>query len=127
MMHRAYRTLNDPPKLLAFTALQWLALVGTAAFAIGATKLVGMPAKPAISLCALVLTTVAAIAYSSEPGGVQPVGVCRDLLAMVLQPREYLPGMSQPAAPALGIVILGTRSRDAGPPPVDRADEVFAS
>src|SRR5215218_1906785 len=121
MMHRAYRTLNDPPKLLAFTALQWLALVATAALAIGATQLVGMPAKPAISLCALVLTTVAAIAYSSEPGGVQPIGLLRDCVTMALQPREYAPGMPETMTPKLGILVVGDRSQGATPARVDRA------
>lgn len=127
-MHRAYRTLNDPPKLLGFTGWQWVALVLTGALAIGSTQVVGLPVKPAISFCALVLTTVAAIAYATEPGGMQPLGLLADALRMLTRARTYECGMpvADPKA-AIGVLVVGAADSERDRPRVDRAAEVFAS
>lgn len=128
MIHRAYRTLNDPPKLLGFTGLQWFALVVTGALAIGATQLIGVPAKPAISFCALILTTVAAIAYAAEPGGVQPLGLVADSIRMAARPRGYAAGMPPaPSTAAIGLLVEGARASVDAQAQVDRAAEVFAA
>jgi hypothetical protein len=104
--HRAYRSLNEPVKLAGFTGLQWLALLLTGALVIGATQLVGLAARPAISVCALVITTVAACAYAAEPGGVQPVLLLADALRMLARPRHYQAGMASVGdRPALGVQI----------------------
>lgn len=127
-MHRAYRTLNDPPKLLGFTGWQWVALVLTGALAVGSTQLVGLPIKPAISFCALVLTTVAAIAYATEPGGMQPLGLLADALRMLARACAYESGMpvADPKS-AIGVLVVGADERERDRPRVDRAAEVFVS
>lgn len=126
MIHRAYRSLNDPVKLLGFTAAQWLTLVLTGALAVAATQLVGLSVKPAITVCSLILTSVAATAYASEPGGVRPVGLLLDTVRMLTRSRRYAPGIgSPPAKPTLGLLVTGDRERDTAVAPVDRAEEVF--
>lgn len=127
MIHRAYRTLNDPPKLLGFTGIQWLALVVTGGVTIGATQLLSVPVKPAISFCALVLTTVAAIAYASEPGGVQPLGLIADALRMASRPRTYAAGMPPPSStPTVGVFVDGARDAVEAQAEIDRAADVFS-
>lgn len=128
MIHRAYRSLNEPVRLLGFTAAQWLTLVVTGGAAIGATQLVGLPARPAITVCSLIVTTVAATAYASEPGGVRPVGLLADLTRMAFRPHRYAPGVAPATGRAtLGIVVTGTRDEAHAAPAVDRAEEVFAA
>jgi len=128
MHHRAYRTLNDPPKLLGFTGWQWVALLSAGALAVGSTQLVGLPVKPAISFCALVLTTVAAIAYATEPGGMQPLGLLADALRMLTRARVYIPEMPAPAPKAaVGVLVVGADEQERERPRVDRAAEVFVS
>jgi hypothetical protein len=128
VIHRAYRSLNDPVKLLGFTAAQWLALVVTGALSIGATEVVGLSVKPAITLCSLVITTVAATAYASEPGGVRPVGLVADTARMLCRPRRYAPGIqTTPASPTLGLLVVGQQASAANARHVDRAQEVFTA
>jgi len=128
MIHRAYRSLNEPVRLLGFTAAQWLALVATGAVAVGATQLVGLAARPAITACALVVTTVAATAYASEPGGIRPLGLLVDLVRMLWRPSRYASGIA-PAAekPTLGLLVVGDGELAHAAPAVDRAEEVFAA
>lgn len=128
MIHRAYRSLNDPVRLLGFTAAQWLALVATTAVAIGATQLLGLPARPAITVCALVVTTVAATAYASEPGGIRPVGLLVDIVRMLCRSRRYAPGFAPPPdRPTIGLLVVGDSELARAAPVVDRAEEVFAA
>jgi len=128
MIHRAYRSLNEPVRLLGFTAAQWLALVATGAVAVGATQLVGLPARPAITVCALVVTSVAATAYASEPGGIRPLGLLVDLVRMLWRPSRYAPGIaSAPQKPTLGLLVVGDSQLAHAAPAVDRAEEVFAA
>jgi hypothetical protein len=128
VIHRAYRSLNEPVRLLGFTAAQWLMLVVTGAAAIAGTQLVGLPARPAITICSLVVTTVAATAYASEPGGVRPVGLLADTMRMVCRSRLYAPGIAPSTGRAtLGIVVTGPRDEGRAAPTVDRAEEVFVA
>lgn len=129
MIHRAYRSLNDPVRLLGFTAPQWLTLIVTGALAVGATRLVGLATRPTITICALVLSSVAAVAFAAEPGGARPLGLLYDLLRMLRRPHSYAPGMPPSARPTLGLLVDG---EPAGNVRVsadhnDRADEVFAT
>ena len=52
MIHRTFRSLDEPPKLLGFTATQWCWLIADLAGVLALVLATGMPAKAAITLLA---------------------------------------------------------------------------
>lgn len=71
MIHRTFRSLDEPPKLVGFTIKQWLALIAGAGTVLGLVELSGLPTKAAVSLCVFVVGLPAALTYVSESGGLQ--------------------------------------------------------
>ena len=72
MIHRTFRSLDQPPKLVGFTAVQWCWLIADLAVVLAVVLVTGMPAKAAITLLAFAVGLPATLAYVSEAGGIQP-------------------------------------------------------
>lgn len=72
-MHRTYRWLDSPPRLLGFSFQQWLALVIAIAGGYGLARLLHLPFKLAASVGVFAIGLPAALAYLSEGDGM-PVG-----------------------------------------------------
>lgn len=71
MIHRTFRSLDDPPKLVGFTIKQWAALIAGASSLVGLIHIAHVPTKPAITLCVFLIGLPAALTYVSESGGLQ--------------------------------------------------------
>ncbi len=69
MIHRTFRSLDDPPKLVGFTIRQWGALIAGSATVLGLVRLAHLPGKPAITLLTFTVGLPAALTYVSESGG----------------------------------------------------------
>jgi hypothetical protein len=72
-VHRTYRWLDSPPRLLGFSFAQWVALVVAIAGGYGLAKVLGLPFKLAASGGVFVIGLPATLAYLSEGDGL-PVG-----------------------------------------------------
>lgn len=72
-MHRTYRWLDAPPRLLGFSFRQWLVLVLSIASGYGLAKALHLPFKVAVSLGVFAIGLPAALAYLSDGDGL-PVG-----------------------------------------------------
>jgi hypothetical protein len=81
VIHRTFRSLDDPPKLVGFTIRQWVALIAGAAIVLAIVHFAHLPAKAAITLLVFTIGLPAALAYVSESGGLQLgillIDVCR--------------------------------------------------
>ena len=94
MTHRTFRSLDQPPKLLGFTATQWCWLIGDLAAVLALVLATGMPAKAAITLLAFTVGLPATLAYVSETGGIQPGRLLADAVRWRLAPRQLAAGRS---------------------------------
>ncbi|MGO9490133.1 MAG: VirB4 family type IV secretion system protein [Solirubrobacteraceae bacterium] len=110
MIHRTFRSLDEPPKLLGFTAGQWCWLIADVTVVLGVVFAARIPAKPAITLLAFLVGLPAALAYVSETGGVQPGRLLADAARWAMGPKRLLaasagssPGGRGSAARALGV------------------------
>ncbi|HXQ00021.1 MAG TPA: hypothetical protein VN845_08145 [Solirubrobacteraceae bacterium] len=68
-MHRTYRWLDAPPRLLGFTFSQWAMLILAVGAGYGCVKLLHVPAKIAISTGVFLIGLPAMLAYLSEGDG----------------------------------------------------------
>lgn len=106
MIHRTFRSLDEPPKLVGFTIKQWAALIAGGALLLGVIHLARVPTKPAITLCVFVIGLPAALTYVSESGGLQLSVLLRAMWRW--RWSTHILAASQAAGPchAMGIVIL---------------------
>ena len=111
MIHRTYRSLDAPVKLVGFTLRQWVGILAGAGLVIGLVVAVGLPAKAAISLCTLVIGVPVAMTYVSENGGLQLTSVLRDCVRWRLSAHS-LPAACPARADTPG-VLVSTDRRDA--------------
>ena len=102
MIHRTYRSLDAPIKLVGFTLRQWAAIIAGSVAVVGLVALAHLPTKVAISLCTLVIGVPVAITYVSESGGLQLSQLLRDCwrwrwsaheLPVVCPARSRTPGL----------------------------------
>ena len=94
MIHRTYRSLDAPVRLLGFTWGQWLGLITGGGGLIALVHFLHVPTRPAISFCTLAIGVPLALAYLAEETG---LGVGRLLLDMArwrLRGRAFEPGLS---------------------------------
>jgi hypothetical protein len=96
VIHRTFRSLDQPPKLLGFTLGQWAALIAGGLIVGGFAYAVRLPAKAAITLLVLLLGVPAALLYVSESGGPAIGRLLGDLLRWRIGPRS-LPPTGEPA------------------------------
>lgn len=80
-MHRTYRWLDAPPRLLGFSFAQWLTLVLALGGGYAATRLLHVPFKLAASLGVFAIGLPAALAYLSEGDGMPVARIMLDALA----------------------------------------------
>ena len=106
MIHRTYRSLDAPVKLVGFTLRQWLGILAGAGLVIGLVVAAGLPAKAAISLCTLLIGVPVAMTYVSENGGLQLATMLRDCVRWRLGAHE-LPAVCPPRAHTLGVLVEG--------------------
>jgi hypothetical protein len=79
VIHRTYRRLDEGVRFAGLGVGQWCGLVLGGGAVVGAVWLLGVPVKPAITLCALVIGVPAVLAYVSEGTGISPLAMVRDL------------------------------------------------
>jgi hypothetical protein len=72
-VHRTYRWLDSPPRLLGFSFVQWVVLVFAVAGGYGVARVLHLPFKVAASAGVFAIGLPAALAYLSEGDGM-PVG-----------------------------------------------------
>jgi hypothetical protein len=104
VIHRTYRSLDAPVKLVGFTLRQWVAILAGAGAVIGLAVATGLPAKAAISLCTLLIGVPVAMTYVSENGGLQLATMLRDCARWRLHPHE-LPAVCPPRAQTPGVQL----------------------
>jgi hypothetical protein len=101
MIHRTFRSLDQPPKLVGFTIRQWALLIADTTLVLGVVYVAGLPVKAAITLMVFAVGLPAALAYVSETGGIQLGQLLRDLLRWRVGPRNLEPGAAKGSAAAL--------------------------
>jgi hypothetical protein len=104
VIHRTFRSLDDPPKLVGFTIRQWAALIGGGILVIAVVHLAQLPAKAAITLFVFTIGLPAALTCVSESGGLQLGVLLRDVCRWRLRAKS-LPAAS-PADRAPGGVLI---------------------
>lgn len=80
MIHRTYRSLDRPPKLLGFTIGQWAALIAGTAAVLGVVYLTGIAVRAAVTLGVFIVGLPAALTYVSESGGLELGRLLSDML-----------------------------------------------
>ncbi len=110
MIHRTFRSLDRPPKLVGFTIAQWAALIAGALALLALVHLTGLGAKAAITLAVFTLGLPAALAYVSEAGGVRIGGLLLDALRWRLAPKTL--GAAGAVAPRGGRRLCGSRGSE---------------
>jgi len=106
MIHRTYRSLDSPVKLVGFTLRQWTGMLAGAGLVIGLVVAAGLPAKAGISLCTLLIGVPVAMTYVSENGGLQLTTMLRDCVRWRLC-AHHLPAACPPRAHTPGVLIEG--------------------
>ena len=105
MIHRTFRSLDQAPKLIAFTMRQWAMLIAATSAVLGLVYLAHVPTKPAITLCVFVIGLPAALTYVSESGGLQLGVLLRDLCRWRLS-AQVLAAATTGHTKARGVVLL---------------------
>lgn len=90
MIHRTFRSLDEPPKLVGFTLRQWTMLLLAGGFMFGLVQVTHLPAKAAISICVFAIGVPAVLAYVSESGGPQLGLLLRELCRWRLGPKRLI-------------------------------------
>jgi hypothetical protein len=86
MIHRSFRSLDRSPKLVVFTARQWVGVIAGSCAVLGAAHLGHLSLKPTITLYVFLVGLPAALSYVSESGGVQIGRLLWNLCAWRVQP-----------------------------------------
>lgn len=115
MIHRTFRSLDEAPKLIWFTAKQWVVLIVGSGLLFGVIHLARVPTKPAITLCAFVIGLPAALTYVSESGGLQLSVLLRSMWRWRWSTHMLLASSPGEACRARGVVILAERQETGGP------------
>jgi len=107
MIHRTFRSLDEAPRLVAFTIKQWAALIAGSLTVLGLIHLLRVPTKPAITLCVFVIGLPAAMTYVSESGGLQLGVLLRECWRWRFS-RHTLPASSREHRRARGVLVLAS-------------------
>lgn len=105
MIHRTFRSLDEAPRLVAFTIKQWALLIAGGVAVLALIHFSGLPTKPAITLCVFVIGLPAALMYVSESGGLQ-LGVLLCECWRWRWARHLLPPASLERPRARGLLVL---------------------
>jgi hypothetical protein len=101
VIHRTFRSLDQPPKLVGFTIRQWAALIADASAVLAVVYVAGLPVKAAITLIVFTVALPAALAYVSETGGIHIGLLLRDLIRWRMGSRQLTPGAGKASAGSL--------------------------
>jgi hypothetical protein len=104
VIHRTFRSLDDPPKLVGFTIGQWAALICGSLLVLGVVHLAQLPSRAAITLLVFTIGLPAALTYVSESGGLRLGVLLRDLCRWRLGAKR-LPAASQADRTPPGVLI----------------------
>lgn len=107
MIHRTFRSLDEAPRLVAFTIKQWAVLIAGSLAVLGLIHVSHLPTKPAITLCVFVIGLPAALTYVSESGGLQ-LGVLLRECWRWRWSRHTLPAASPERPRARGLLVLAS-------------------
>jgi hypothetical protein len=110
VIHRTFRSLDDPPKLVGFTIRQWVALIAGSGLALALVHVARLGAKPAITLCVFAIGLPAALTYVSESGGLQLGLLLRGMCRWRLRARCLAPATAADRNPR-GVLIEASRER----------------
>jgi hypothetical protein len=113
-VHRTYRWLDEPPKLLGFTFTQWLALLAASAAGYGLVELAHVPLKVAVSAGVFVIGLPATLTYLSEGGRLDLGRLLRDVGAWVLTPHRYLACAETYECRAASVLVLAPEEHNEG-------------
>jgi hypothetical protein len=105
VIHRTFRSLDDAPRLVAFTIKQWAALIAGSLVVLALVHFTGLPTKPAITLAVFTIGLPAALTYVSESGGLQLGLLVRDCWRWRFA-RHTLPPASPESPRARGLLVL---------------------
>lgn len=107
MIHRTYRSLDDPPKLLGFTIGQWAALISGSLLVLGVVHLAHLPSRAAITLLAFTIGLPAALTYVSESGGLRLGLLLADLCRWRVGAKRLAAAKDAATAPGVLITAAG--------------------
>jgi hypothetical protein len=107
VIHRTFRSLDEAPRLVAFTIKQWAGLIASSFAVLGLIHVSHLPTKPAITLCVFVIGLPAALTYVSESGGLQ-LGVLLRECWRWRWSRHTLPATSPERPRARGLLVLAS-------------------
>jgi hypothetical protein len=105
VIHRTFRSLDEAPRLVAFTIKQWAVLIAGGLAVLALIHLSRLPTKPAITICVFVIGLPAALTYVSESGGLQ-LGVLLRECWRWRWARHLLPAASPERPRARGLLVL---------------------
>ncbi len=111
MIHRTFRSLDDPPKLVGFTIRQWGALIAASAAVLAIVHLAHLPGKPAITLLSFTIGLPAALTYVSESGGLHLGRLLADMIRWRLTAKA-LEVFDEEAQPPQGVVLLAAEQAE---------------
>jgi hypothetical protein len=114
VIHRTFRSLDEAPRLVAFTIKQWAVLIAGSAAVLGLIHLSHLATKPAITVCVFVIGLPAALTYVSESGGLQ-LGVLLREMWRWRWSRHALPPASAGRPRARGLLVLSSAQEPGGP------------
>ncbi len=114
MIHRTFRSLDDPPKLVGFTIRQWAALIGGAACVLVVVHVTRLPAKAAITLCVFTVGLPAALTYVSESGGLQLGALLADMLRWRLRAKRLPAASPGERCGSAVLIVAGERASEVG-------------
>jgi hypothetical protein len=108
VIHRTFRSLDAPPKLLGFSVRQWAALIAQSSATLTILYFTHLPAKPAITLVVFLVGLPAALTYVSASGGLQLGGLVCDFLRWRLC-RQSLAAVPSGFDDAPGLLVVSER------------------
>ena len=128
-MHRTYRWLDAPPRLLGLTFGQWVMLIVALAAGYGCVKLLHVPPKIAVSAGVFVIGLPATLAYLSEGDGLGLGRLIRDAVVWTLSTRMLEAGGGSSSRRVRGIrveeAVDGQERQVEREPAADMLAEVF--
>jgi hypothetical protein len=119
--HRTFRSLDEAPRLVAFTIKQWGLLIAGSATVLALIHLSQLATKPAITICVFAIGLPAALTYVSESGGLQLGVLLGDCVRWRLH-AHVLAAASPARRRARGLVVLASAGEPARETQVTRND-----
>lgn len=113
MIHPTYRSLDAPVKLLGLSWRQWLALLAGGGALVLFVRWTGLPTRPAISACTVLIGVPLALAYLSEETGFGFGRLVLDLARWTTAARRFDPGAG--AGRVRGLVVGAVETGEMAP------------